>query len=117
MNIDTFIDLETAKERFMSNETLYKRFLFEFPERDLYDQLKENMAQGDVKQSFETAHRMKGIIENLSLNLLGRKIHETVELLRNGEFPDETLAGELEDAYRESVQKILEIKEKNMTLF
>lgn len=117
MELNEFIDVESAKERFMGNENLYKRFLFELPERTLYQELKEVLAKENVQEAFEAAHKMKGIIENLSLNLLGRKIYEVVEVLRNGSLPDENLKGALDDAYTHSIQEILKIKESNIHIF
>lgn len=117
MELNEFIDVESAKERFMGNENLYKRFLFELPNRTLYEELKEVLAQENVQEAFETAHRMKGIIENLSLNLLGRKIYEMVEVLRGGSLPDENLKDALDYAYTHSIQEILNIKENNIHIF
>ncbi len=117
MNVNEFIDLDSAKERFMSNENLYKRFLFELPERTLYEDLNRALDSKNVDEAFETAHRMKGIIENLSLNLLGQKICEVVEVLRKGELPDADLAAALDDAYRQSIHEIQNIKDNNLSIF
>jgi len=117
MDIEKFIDLFSAEERFMSNENLYKKFLFEFPNRTLYQDLKEQLAQNKVEESFDTAHRMKGIIENLSLNRLSEKVRAVVETLRVGEIPDEDLQEELDDAFQEAMDGIRYIKENNIRIF
>lgn len=111
------IDLDSAKERFMANEELYKRFLFEFPERTLYADLKQCLEEGNVNGAFEVAHRMKGVVENLSLNVFGKLTREVVEILREGTLPEQTVMDELDLAYEQSIQKIQELKEKNFPIF
>ncbi len=112
-----FIDLDSAKERFMSNEGLYKRFLFELPERTLYEELGQALKEKNVKEAFETAHRMKGIIENLSLRLLDQKICDIVEVLRRDELPSQEMVTALDEAYRQSIDEIRNIKENNLPVF
>lgn len=101
----------------MENEDLYKRFLFEFPNRTLYQELEEAMEKGNAEEAFEVAHKMKGIVENLSLNLLGAKIKEVVEILRGGKLPDDQLKGELKEAFTQAIQDILYIKDNNIRIF
>ncbi len=117
MDINNFIDIEGAKERFMENEALYKKFLLELPERSLYTELAAEIDKGNIEEAFQTAHRMKGIIENISLNQLGRKISEVVEILRDGKLPDQNILGELEDIYQQTMEQIHYIGENNITLF
>lgn len=111
------IDLDSAKERFMANEELYKRFLFEFPERTLYADLKQCLEEGNVDEAFEVAHRMKGVVENLSLNAFGKLTREVVEILREGKMPGQAVMDELDRAYGQSIRKIQELKEKDLPIF
>lgn len=117
MDINEFIELDSAKERFMENEELYKSFLFELPQRDLHAQLKAAVRSGDVEEAFQIAHKMKGIIQNLSLNLLGKEIEEKVEVLRRGENLDAEQMRQLDEAYQSSMENIAYIKENDLSLF
>ena len=64
MDINEFIELESAQERFMNNEDLYKKFLLQFPDRTLYPDLKKSLESEDISGSFEIAHSMKGVVLN-----------------------------------------------------
>ncbi len=117
MDVKKFIDIESAKERFMENEDLYRHFLFEFSNRTLLDDLEKAYNKGDVSEAFEAAHRMKGVIENLSLYMLGKKIRDVVEVLRNENMPEENLMSELRNTYKQSIQEIEYIKDNNIKIF
>lgn len=77
-------DIAGAMERFLNDEAFY----FECYEQALEDpdfkQLKEALAAHDVRQAFEHAHSLKGIIANLGLTSLYHIISDIVESLREG---------------------------------
>lgn len=54
------------------------------------DELESNISSGDLKAAFETAHSMKGMYANLSLDPLTRPVSEMTELLRAGTQTDYT---------------------------
>jgi len=117
MNYEEYIDVSSAKERFMGNYGLFTRFLFDFPRRSLYGNLEQALADGDATKAFEVAHTMKGIVGNLSLKLIAAPLNDVVEVLRKGSLPDETAKAKLHEAYINTLAAIDELKASGNKLF
>lgn len=117
MEIEDIIEVESASERFMGNYGLFSKFLYQFPERSLYEDLEQQLSFGDARTAFETAHAMKGIIGNLSLKLLEPPLFEVVEVLRKGDLPTEEQRKALTEAYRTTVDAIAKLQESGRRLF
>lgn len=117
MQASRYVGIESAKERFMGNNALFVRFLYDFPNRSLFGDLKDQLAAGDVKTAFATAHAMKGIAANLSLILIEGPLHDVVEALRAGNLPSDAEREALEAAYDETIAFINEAKASSTEFF
>jgi len=111
------IEVESAKERFMGNNALFLKFLYEFPNRSLFGDLDNAIKAGDANTAFEVAHTMKGIAANLSLKAIAQPLHEVVEVLRKRELPSDEQWEALSQAYQRTVEDIARIKEEGVTFF
>lgn len=81
-----FVDYEAGLRRFGNNQKLFERFLFGFLTDPTYAQLEQAMAQQDCAAAFTTAHTLKGVSGNLSLQPLYEACVPLVETLRNKDF-------------------------------
>ena len=111
------IDIPSAKERFMNNEALYKKFLLKLPENTVMADLEQHMEAGKLDEAFRDAHTMKGMVGNLSLYKLMDAASKVTEILRAGNRPDDAEMAELREAYNAAVAAVKEIQETNATLF
>lgn len=78
------VDYNTALERFMGKEDLYKRFLVKFLADENFDQLEVNIGSGNVEEAFKCAHTLKGLCGNLGFDNLLEEDTQIVEILRSG---------------------------------
>lgn len=78
------VDYDTALERFMGKEDLYKRFLTKFLADENFDQLEVNIGCRNVEEAFKCAHTLKGLCGNLGFDNLLEDDAKIVEILRNG---------------------------------
>lgn len=102
-------DVDGALERFMGDETLYQACLHSVMEDKNFDGLLEMLNQRDVKQAFEHAHTLKGVLANMGLTPMYDIVVRLVEPLRVGN--DENLlpvCGEL-FAAKEKLGMLLEM--------
>lgn len=111
------IDIPSAKERFMNNEALYKKFLLKLPENTVMADLEQHMEAGKLDEAFRDAHTMKGMVGNLSLYKLMNVASKVTEILRAGNRPSDAEMAELRDAYNAAVAAVKEIQETDATLF
>lgn len=111
------IEIESAKERFMGNNALFLKFLYEFPTRSLFGDLENAIKAGDANTAFEVAHTMKGIAANLSLKAIAGPLHDVVEVLRGRELPSDEQWTALCEAYQLTVDDIAKIKAEGVTFF
>jgi len=117
MRYEDIIDIPSAKERFMGNYKIFSKFLYQFPERSLFSDLKEQINQKEIEKAFETAHTMKGIVGNLSLKEIEKPLLPLVEVLRKGENPTDQEWEALEEAYKHTVEEIRNIQKEDTPLF
>lgn len=117
MSYTSEIDIPSAKERFMGNEAMYKKFLYQLPEKNMLGELDEKLAASDAQEAFKVAHTLKGLAGNLSLNHLMEVIGDVVEPLRGGDFPSKEALDTLKEVYEQAVAAIDEVKEQDIALF
>ena len=58
-------DIEGAMDRFLGDEELYIECLHTACEEPSFEKLGEDLAAGNVKEAFEAAHCLKGVVEPL----------------------------------------------------
>ena len=77
------INTDNALKRFMGNETFYKRMLSKFLDDDNFLKLTKAVSCGNTKEALISAHTLKGISGNLSMERLYVLFSKQVELMRN----------------------------------
>ena len=87
----------------LNNEALIRKFALMFLEDSSYMQLKQAMADKNYVEAFRSAHKLKGVCQNLSFDRLYEVSHNLTELLRDrtGEQP----------GIPEAMEKVTEIYE------
>ena len=81
-------DTEDGLRRCMNNETFYLRLVGLAIRDGGYAQLRAAVEGGNLREGFERAHALKGMLANVSLSNLLAPIAEMTELLRAGEQAD-----------------------------
>lgn len=84
------IDINSAMERFLNNEEMYRSFLRRLPDENTYDNMLEAVRKKEVSYAFDEAHKLKGILGNLALTEAYNKLFDIVECLRRGELPEDS---------------------------
>lgn len=115
--IEKNIDIAGAKERFMGNEGLFKKFLLRFPQENRYEELCKQIEADNAEAAFQVAHTMKGVVGNLSLVAVGDVLNPIVEVLRAGSLPQSEQMEELKNACTHSLEIIKQIEENDVKLF
>lgn len=99
INLNT--DYNKALERFVGNEDLYHKFLFQFLNDYNFYGLKESLRYKDITSAFQYAHTLRGVTGNLGLTPLYETTQPLVELLRNRQLAGtEVLMETLERDYQ-----------------
>ncbi len=75
-------DTQEGLTRCMNNEEFYIMLVNKTLEDNRLGQLEQQINNGDLEAAFETAHALKGVYSNLSLDPLTKPISEITELLR-----------------------------------
>ena len=97
------IEVDSALERFMGNEMIYRKFAWRFLDDPSCGALKAAFEAGDAQAAFEAAHTLKGVCGNLSFNRLYQIAGRLVEPLRQGDLEQAREAlPEFERAYEET---------------
>ena len=78
------INYDEGLKRFSGNAEIYQKFLLQFIDDHLFEELDQAMKDQDFGTAFTAAHTMKGITGNLSMNELYDKLVLFVEMLRGG---------------------------------
>jgi len=94
-------DTEEGMHRCMNNEAFYLRMVGMGLKDPGFGKLDAAVRAGDLKEGFEAAHALKGILGNLSLTPLFIPVSEITELLRRQEAVD---YGPLLDQIREKYE-------------
>lgn len=117
MDFSKDIDIAGAKERFMGNEGLFKKFLFRFPNENQFSQLKQFVEENKAEEAFQAAHTLKGVVGNLSLVSVSEVLNPMVEVLRAGNIPDQAQLDAVFAAYEHSVEVIKYIEDNDVSVF
>lgn len=117
MEILDIIDIKSAKERFMNNEKLYTKFLYQFPDKSYYIDLKRELDNQNIEEAFKIAHDIKGVSGNLSLKYMYDPLIVVLEHLRQGQMPSIQEIQKLEETYIETNKCIRDIQTRNIKLF
>ncbi len=75
-------DVRSGLARCVNKEALYLRLVNKVPASPDFAALRGAIAANDLKQAFEHAHGLKGILANLSLTPILEPVCEITELLR-----------------------------------
>ncbi len=75
-------NVDEGLERCFGNEEMYLRLVGMIPGDANFDGLKAAIEQDDIKQAFEHAHALKGVLGNLSLTSMYDTAVTITELLR-----------------------------------
>ena len=107
---DAGVDMEDAMQRFLDNIDFVETFVKKLATDERYDKLLVALEKGDVKEAFELAHTLKGMIGNLSLRELYEKDCEITEYLRAGDIESaRKMEPELTELYRKTVEAIKQL--------
>lgn len=78
------IDYDDGLKRFSGYGAIYEKYLRKFVDDNLEETLNGQMAAKDYAGAYETAHKMKGVIGNLSINGLYGTVTALCDRLKNG---------------------------------
>lgn len=105
MNIEKIkaagIDYDAGVRRFCGNAEKYERYLLKFFDDTTFADLHQSLTAARYDEAFNQAHTLKGVLGNLSIDVLYRRMCEVTELLRTHRTDDlaEKMA-ECEASYR-----------------
>ncbi|MCH4153298.1 MAG: Hpt domain-containing protein [Saccharofermentans sp.] len=77
-------DIDSAMPRFGGDESFYCRLIYEVDEEKGFTELGSQLKNGYIKESFETAHMLKGVLANMEITPMYETTCRIVELLRAG---------------------------------
>lgn len=77
-------DIKGSLPRFLNDEEFMLECITEVSKDPAFDALESHLLQNEVRQAFDAAHTLKGIISNTGLTPLCRYIVTIVEPLRGG---------------------------------
>lgn len=93
----------------LSMEKLVDKFLLKFPGDQSMNKLRDAVAAGDIEESFNMAHTLKGVSANLSLTSLMNATSALTEQLRpRSQVAAEDLMSAVEEQYRIAIDVINE---------
>jgi len=99
------IDFESALKRVGGNRRLLETLMKKFANDSYFEQLKREIAAKDFAAAAKTAHGIKGVTANLSLNELCSVVTQLEQQLKNGIYEEKTLI-EAEKTYQAVVLAI-----------
>ena len=95
-NLEYYIDVEDGLKRIFNNKAIYKKLLGKFTEKSGFEELKAELAAGDIVSATRSAHSIKGAGANLSLIKATEVAAALEQDLKNG-LPHEEHFHELEE--------------------
>lgn len=104
--VEAGINIESGLNRFLNNEILYEKFLFQFPRDTNMEKLRQALLDGACKEAFHSAHTLLGVAANLSLESLYLVLRPLTEALRNRNI---NLANELIEDVENAYTSVLEV--------
>lgn len=114
--IGRYINLPDATERFLKNDSMFKKFLFRFPAENDFDELFRLLEEEKWEEAFPVAHTMKGVASNLALQFVYGAICPVSDMLKKGVKPEAEAVESLKQAYEETLLVIARVKEEEMPL-
>ncbi len=99
-------DTDDGLKRCMNNEGFYLRLVNMALDDKAFDRMCTAVESGGVKEIFETAHAMKGMLGNLALTPLVTPVSEMTELARGGCEADYPALWEIIRARREELLRL-----------
>lgn len=81
-------DIDGAMDRLMYDKEIYMKFLYQFKEEDKFVELERAVLEKDQTNAFESAHTLKGVAGNLSLNPIYDSISKLVEVLKKDDISE-----------------------------
>ncbi len=81
-------DTETGLSRCLNKEELYLSLVKKLSESDELNKLEGAIAENNLEAAFNSAHTLKGVTANLSLDPILKPTSEMTEHLRNKEDTD-----------------------------
>lgn len=78
------VDVDGTIARFSNKEERYIKYLKLFSEDTSFSELIDALTEGDVSESFEKCHMLKGLVNNLGFTRMIPDINEACEVLRSG---------------------------------
>ena len=84
-------DIDEGVTRCMGKEDFYLMLVSKAVDDKRLTALEAQLREKDFAAAFETAHALKGMYANLSLDPLTKPVSEMTELLRNGTDTDYTM--------------------------
>ena len=93
---DLGVNTDEGLARCLNNEAFYFRLINMALNDAAYDSLRASFDAGDDKKAFEDAHKLKGMLGNLSLTPIFDPVSELTEILRgNADGDKEALYAEI----------------------
>lgn len=99
-------DMETTMERFAYNEELFISFLDIMAADENFEGLGRALDNNQVKEAFECAHALKGVLSNMGLDPMTNVIVEIVEPLRAGNI----------DGMKEKYDRLMELRQEYISI-
>ncbi len=79
---DYGVNTKEGLSRCMGMEKFYFRMLGMGLKNDAFDKLEKLLAEGNLEESFEQAHALKGVVGNLAITPIFANLSELTESLR-----------------------------------
>lgn len=114
--VSKYINLPDAAERFIKNDSMFKKFLFRFPAENDFEELFRLLGEEKWEEAFPVAHTMKGVASNLALQSVYGAICPVSDMLKKGVKPEAEAVERLKRAYEETLLVIAKVKEEEMPL-
>ena len=108
LNVNEYIDVDSALKRVGGNKDLFKRLLGRFVEGKNFEALENALKSGNLEESAHVAHTLKGVSSNLSLDKVAALSTEIEQLIK-GDNDYSACLEELRQAYDITVAKIAEM--------
>lgn len=81
-------DIKDGLVRCMGNEALYLKLVAMVIDEKAFEELETALENGDTNAAFMSAHALKGVLANLSLDPILEPVSELTEKLRRGSKED-----------------------------
>jgi hypothetical protein len=114
---DSGINVTAAKERFMNNEEIFKKYLFQFPFDIDIQQGIECIGKNDLEGAFTHMHKFKSRSGNLAIYKVHEIASEIVDELRVDKCPSEKKTSRLKNEYDKVCNVIRQVEKDGEKLF